>query len=208
MRKLFLAACLVGASFWPLAANGLMTSTNYTIYADSIETGGGLSTGGIYSLEDTFGETPAGVSTSSAYEIRAGYQYMVSGYLTMALSANSVNLGNLSQTAVNAAASTVTISTDSWTGYTLSISAVSGTAVASVSDGVVTAGSEEYGVAAAGGQSAVSGDVAIAAGTTVASSALPIDSSQTVLTFKASIGPSSSAGARSQTVTLTASANL
>lgn len=208
MRKLFLAACLVGASFWPLAANGLMTSTNYTIYADSIETGGGLSTGGIYSLESTLGESPSGVATSSAYEIRAGYQYMVRGYLTMSLSANSVSLGNLSQTAVNAANVTATVSTDSWTGYTLSISAVSGSPLSSVGDGTVTAGSEEYGIAAAGAQSVVSGDVAIAAGTTVASSALPIDSSQTVLTFKAAISSATASGARSQTITLTASANI
>lgn len=202
---LITGALLVGL---PKPVISAMSSTNYIIYADTVETGGGLSTGGIYSLEQTSGESPAGFSTSSAYEIRAGYQYMERGYLSLLISSNSLNLGTLSESAVSSAGTTLTVGTDSATGYSLSISGVAGSAVAPVSDGTVTAGSEEYGFAASGLESQVTGDVAVAASTLVAATSTPVGSSATVMTFKASMGGSTASGAYSQTVTMTASANL
>lgn len=192
----------------PFNVFAAMSSTNYYIYADSVETGGGLSTGGAYSLQDTTGESPSGFSTSSAYEIRAGYQYMERGLLTLQISLSSLNLGTLSTTSVSSAATTITVETDSTTGYSLSISAVSGTGLAAVSDGAVTAGSEEYGFAAAGSESQVVGDVGIAAATLIASTSSPIMSSATVMTVKASMNDSSTAGSYGQTVTVAASANI
>lgn len=185
-----------------------MSSTNYFIYADTVETGGGLSTGGIYSLEQTTGESPAGFSTSSAYEIRAGYQYMERGYLSLIISSNSLNLGTLSDSTVNSAGTTLTVGTDSATGYSLSISGVAGSAIAAVSDGTVSAGSEEYGFSASGPDSQVTGDVAVAASTLVAATSTPISSSATLMTFKASMSASTVSGGYSQNVTMTASANL
>lgn len=187
---------------------GAMSSTNYFIYADSIETGGGLSTSGTYSLQDTTGESPAGFSTSSAYEIRAGYQHMERGYISLTIDNLSLNLGTLSDSAVNSASTNATVGTDSATGYTLSTSAVSGTSIANVADGTVTAGSEEYGFSGSGSENQISGDVGVTAGVLIASTSSPITNSQTTLTFKASMSPSTAGGSYSQTITIAASANL
>lgn len=202
---LIIGICLAG---FPGPVICAMSSTNYFIFADSVETGGGLSTGGVYSLQDTTGESPAGFSTSSAYEIRAGYQFMERGYLSLLISSDSLNLGALDQGSVSSAATTATVNTDSITGYSLSISAVSGTSIAAVADGTVTAGSEEYGFSAAGTESGVTGDVAVAASTLISSFSGPITMSATVMTFKASKSPASAPGSYSQTVTIAASANI
>lgn len=167
-----------------------------------------MSTGGAYSLENTAGESPAGFSTSSVYEIRAGYQHMERGYISLYIDDNSLSLGALSTSTVNSASTTVTVSTDSATGYTLGIGAVVGTMIAPVTDGVVTSGSEEYGFSASGSESVVSGDVAVASATAVASAGSQIEGSQTIVTFKASRSPVTTAGSYSQSITLTASANI
>lgn len=209
MRQLFVLFIVASIAFCTASpAISAMSSTNYYIYADSVETGGGLSTGGAYSLENTVGESPAGFSSSSVYEIRAGYQHMERGYISLYIDDNSLGLGSLSTSTVNMASTSVTVSTDSVTGYTMAIGAVVGTMIASVSDGAVTSGSEEYGFSAAGSESVVSGDVAVAAATPVAAASFPIDGSQTVMTFKASRSVGTTAGVYSQTVTLTASANI
>lgn len=205
LALLIIGICLAG---FPGPVICAMSSTNYFIYADTVETGGGLSTGGVYGLQDTAGESPVGFSSSSAYEIRAGYQFMERGSLSLIISSNSLNLGTLSATAVNSGSTTATVTTDSVTGYSLSISSVSGTSVAAVTDGTVTAGSEEYGFSASGAESSVTGDVAVAASTLVASTSSPITDSATIMTFKASMSPSTVGGSYGQTVTIAASANI
>lgn len=207
MKKIAAAIIIILNFLLPSNSFGAMSSTHYTIYADAIDTGGNLSEGGIYSLQDTAGESPAGFSTSSLYEIRAGYQAMELGSLTIAISESSLNLGGLDSSVVNSASTTVTVSTDSSTGYILSIQSVSGSGLSAVTDGSVTAGAEEYGFSAQGTESIVSGDVAVQAGTAVASASAPKTGSETVLTFKASMSVSSVSGIYSQTIILSASAN-
>ena len=56
----------------PISVLAAMSSTNYMIYADSLETGGGLSSGGGYNLEDTIGEGIISGSVGSNYTIKAG----------------------------------------------------------------------------------------------------------------------------------------
>lgn len=185
-----------------------MSSTNYFIYADSIETGGGLSVGGAYSLEDTAGESPAGFINSTVYEIRSGYQHMERGYLSFIISNNSLNLGTLSTGAVNSASTTLTVGTDSVTGYTMSIFSISGSMIAGVLDGTVTAGSEEYGFSAVGSESQVTGDVAPAVSAIISSTSSPIFSSVTDMMFKASMSGTTVSGNYSQSLVLIASANL
>lgn len=206
--SLFLAALLLGFLAFPSASLGIMSSTNYTIFADSVDAGGILSTGGVYNLEDTTGESPAGSSTSSAYEVIAGYQAMDWSVLSMDINTTTINLGTLVLGQVASASAVVTISADADSGYVLSVSSVSGTSLTNVSDGAVTAGYEEYGVAASGTDAAFSDDRAIAAALNLSSSSTPVTGAQTTLTFKASIGTASSAGSRSQYITLTASTNI
>lgn len=208
MKKFLAVVLLFGGILFPLRALGLMSSANYTIYADSIDTGGVLSTGGIYSLEDTLGESFA-VSTSSinTYEVRAGYQYMEQNYISLDISPATVSLGTLVVSAVNASDATATVSTDAYAGYTLSIDSVTGSSVSAVADGAVTAGAEEYGFAATGGDSLFADDRALTPGLNVASTSTTAVDSQTILTFKASISASTAAGAYSQTISFLAAVN-
>ncbi len=192
----------------PLLANAIMTSTNYYIYADTVDTGGSVATSATYSLQDTIGETTSDVATSSSYTIRGGYQGMELGTISLQLSSATVNLGTLVSGQVSSASSIATVSTDSLTGYTLSVSSVSGTSITSVSDGSVSANSEEYGLAVSGDDRFFSDDRGISPGLVLAASSTAVSASATTLTFKASMSSGSSAGSYSQTVVLGASANL
>lgn len=201
-------SALVVSLFFPLVVLGAMSSTDYYIYADSIDIGGGLSVGGNYSLQDTSGGLAVGSQTGGTYEILGGYQSMERGELSFSVSSSSLSMGILSTTTISVASTIVSVSADSNTGYTLSVGSISGTHLTNVADGSVTAGSEEYGVVTGGDQGLLATDTAITTSLILASSNAPIVNSQTTLTFKAAVSPSTVAGSYSQTVTLTASANF
>ena len=119
----FLAIALFGLVAFGAAHEtwGAMSSTNYYIYADDFSMGGGLSTGTIYSLQDTIGQSPIDISTSTSYEIRAGYQYSVLGELSMSISDTSVDLGTLTGLGATSSAQTVvTVTADPASSFILS----------------------------------------------------------------------------------------
>lgn len=186
-----------------------MSSTNYHIYADSINTGGTLSTGGSYSIEDSLGETPStGTSTGGVYQINGGYQYMILGYLTLSIGSNSVNLANLGPNSISMATNTIVVDTNSGTGYTLSVDNVTGSILNNVADGVVSAGADEYGVNTSGGDGVLVADMAVVHGLVLASTTTtPASARSTDLVFKASTGAAPTVANYSQTITLSASAN-
>lgn len=189
--------------------NALMSSTNYTIFADSFSAGDIFSTG-TYRLESTVGEAPVGFSTSSSYEIRGGFQAMDKNSLSLNISGASVSLGNLISSAVNSGSAIAEVTTDCANGYILAISSVSGAGLAGVTGGSVVAGITNYGFSAVGSDSLISGDIPVAIGN-IASTSSAVTGSQTTLTFKASIKDSdrgSSDVSYSQVITLTASVNL
>lgn len=211
MRRisLFAIIILLGAMAFPSASFGVMSSTNYTIFADSIDAGGVLSTGGVYSLEDTIGESPAGGSASSSvYEVLAGYQAMDWSVLVLDVDTNTINLGTLSTSAVATSSATLTVTVDATSGYVLSVGSVSGTSLTAVSDGTVTAGAEEYGLAASGIDAAFADDRAITAGLNISSSSTLVTYAQTVVTFKAAISSASAAASLSQSITFSASTSI
>ncbi|MFA5061610.1 MAG: hypothetical protein WC526_00475 [Patescibacteria group bacterium] len=207
-KKIIHIFFLLGFLLFPLCALGMMSSTNYTIYADTVDSGGVYSSGGAYTLQDSAGESPAGFTTSSIYEVRGGYQAMERSSISLTLSSASLDLGTMSVSQVNSASTTASVVTNSESGYSLSVGSVSGSSLTGVADGSVTAGSEEYGVSLDGSDKLFSDDESITAGLGLASSSTPITSAGTILTFKAAIGSGTTAGARSQTITLTASANF
>ena len=204
----FIISFLVGALAFPSVSFGIMSSTNYTIFADSIDSGGALSTSGTYSLEDSIGESPVGSIVSSTYEILGGYQAMDWGGLALELDTTNINLGNLTTSAVASSTAVASVTAAAASGYVLSVGAVGGTSLAGVTDGVVTAGQEEYGVAVSGSDVAFFDDREIIGGLNLASSSTPVTNAPTNLTFKAAISASTATGARSQSITLTASANI
>jgi len=207
--RIILIFILLQSWFYPYVAEAAMSSTNYYIYADSIDTGGGLVTSTSFDLQGTAGESPSGATTSTTYIIRGGYQSMEVGTLSMSISAPSLSLGELSPSQVKAASTVVTITSDSTTGYTLSFASVAGTSITGVADGAVTAGSEEYGVAVAGVDAVFSDDKAVTANHAIASSNSVVVDRQATLTFKGSINSDSRpAGSYNQTVTLLAATNL
>ena len=206
--SLFLIALLLGVLIFPSTSWGLMSSTNYTIFADSIDSGGILSASGIYSLQDTAGEAPGGSTSSRTYTVIGGYQAMDWSVLTMDIDTATINLGTLAVDQIKSAAAVVTINADEDTGYVLSVASVSGTSLSAVSDGTVSVGTEEYGVAVSGIDAAFSNDRAIVANLNLSSSSTPVTGGNTTLTFKGAISALSVAGARSQAITLTASTNI
>jgi hypothetical protein len=200
----------------PLSVFALMTSTNYTIFADDFNSGI-VATSSAYRMESTVGESPADLTTSTSYTISGGYQAMDRVSLSLSISDSSLDLGNLSTSQVSSDNTTVTVTTESDTGYNLGMSAESwsGTALADVSDNTVTAGAEEYGFSITGldvnnSLLSIDNDIGnlVLAGTTVMSSSTSVTNSTSTLTFKASIGSGTGTGSRAHTVTLTLSAGL
>lgn len=208
MKKISFLLLLITVLICPQIVKGDMSSATYEIYADVVADGGVLSTGGTFSLEDTVGESAIGSITAGTYVVQGGYQAMTMGAIAMSVSDATLSLGELSASSVKTDNTIVTVTTDNASGYTLSTGVVSGTSISSVADGTVTAGSEEYGVAAAGADALLVGDVAITSALSVASSATPAAGNQTTLTFKASISGSSVAGSYTQTIPLIAAVNL
>lgn len=103
----------------------VMQSTNYRIGSDSVNAGGGLATSTTYSLESTTGEVATGESGSATYNLKAGYQQMQEVFIS--LSAVSTVLMTPSIPGISGGtangSTTVTVTTDSPSGYTLTIKA-------------------------------------------------------------------------------------
>ncbi len=103
----------------------VMTSSNYQIESDSINTGGGLSSSTNYQLESTVGEQATGESDSTSYSLRSGYQQMQETYLAISAIPSVVMAPSIPGVAGGIAngSTTVTVTTDNLAGYELSIRA-------------------------------------------------------------------------------------
>ncbi len=101
----------------------VMQSSNYRIQADSINFAGGFSSSTNYVLESTVGEIATGEGSSTNYGLRAGYQQMVTTFISMS-SPDSVTMGPSIPGITGGTANgstTVTVTTDSASGYSLTI---------------------------------------------------------------------------------------
>ncbi|MBI5221886.1 MAG: hypothetical protein HY980_00075 [Candidatus Magasanikbacteria bacterium] len=218
--RLFFCLCLaVSLVVFPLnAGSASMTSENYQLQLDSVDVGGNLTTSTNYKVSGSLGESP-GVhetqSTSTNYIIEAGFQAAASGVaLSATLSTNAVSLGSLTTADTNKASQTLTVTTNSPTGYSVTITEDGNLRSGSddindVSDGEVTASSEEYGFRTSGvaGQynnvdTAISG-----AAKTIATTSTIAISEQTTITYKASIAHGAAIGTYSHIVTITTTVN-
>ncbi|MEX2209403.1 MAG: hypothetical protein WD603_03775 [Patescibacteria group bacterium] len=132
--------------------------------------------------------------------------------LSFALSATSANLGTLSDSSVSTDDHTLTVSTNASGGYTLTgqgSTLTSGSdTVPFVTDGTVTTGVSEYGVAFAGASGHPAGDQDLTTTTTVASSTGPVSNATTTATYKASIVASQPAGSYQSSITYIATATF
>ncbi|MEM9336682.1 MAG: LamG domain-containing protein [Patescibacteria group bacterium] len=119
------------------------TSSNYQIQSDSINIGGGLSSSTNFVQESTVGEIATGPSDSSTYQLRAGYQQMQEVFLSMTTPADVVmnpSLGGLTGGTSNGSTSVV-VTTDSPSGYRLSIESENNPSMQSPEGGVI----DDYG---------------------------------------------------------------
>ncbi len=108
-----------------------MQSSSYQIQSDSVNFGGGLSSSTNYSLESTAGEIATGPSNSATFSLRAGYQQMQEVYISLTGASAVVmspSIPGVSGGTANGS-TTVTVTTDSPSGYQLTISAESSPAM-------------------------------------------------------------------------------
>ena len=84
IKLLVLVILVLGTLCLPANLLAAMSSTDYYIYADTVDTGGIFSTGGDYTLDSSAGESsPVGFSNDGTYEMRGGYQAMDRGYINI-----------------------------------------------------------------------------------------------------------------------------
>lgn len=206
----FLMLILTLGLILPLAAYAAMSSTNYYIYADSIDAGGVFGTSSLYSLHSVIGETGVGTVSSTSYEIRGGYLAMDRGYLSLDLTSNSINLGDLNTTTVSAASTTATISTDAVNGYGLSVASAvwNGASLADVTVPIFVAGTEAYGMVTSTIGGSDSDAFSIINNRLINTNVNPAINDRVVLTVKAAIGSATAAATYRQNITLQLMANF
>ncbi len=190
-----------------------MSSTNYINWMDSLNFGGEESSSSAsYKLQDTFGEIGTGIVTSTNFTGLIGFRLPegVEPTFTFTISKNSIDFGVLTVGTVYTDNVVVTTSTNATDGYFTTIVEDGelrtglGSDIDDVTDGTVSANSEEYGIRTTGASGQMNGaDTAIlSTAQEVADSAVAIDSDATTITFKVSIAPVTAAGIYEHTVTL------
>ncbi len=112
--------CLLSALTQNVSAR--MSSATYQINADIISAGGTLGTSTHYTLNDTVAETSAvGLGSSTNYILKDGFWHMVNTYVHFSVDSTLVDLGTLTPGAPVTGQNTLSVTTDAWNGYTLSI---------------------------------------------------------------------------------------
>lgn len=193
-----------------------MEGTDVTIYADSFSfVNAAYTTSTLFSLSLTGGELGATTTSGTIFAVRGGFQGAERGILTYTVSPSTITLGPMTYAGgVSSAGTIITVSTDSETGYSVSLTEdgnlrSGGNDINDVSDGEVTAGSEEYGIRASGDDALISGsaDRAISGAMLLASSAGEVSSRQTTVEFRAAVDAQTPLGTYGHGITFTVTVN-
>lgn len=117
-----------------------MSSTNYRVEFDSVNTGGSLGTSTNYNIQDTIGEIGSGSGTSTSYNIYAGYQQMNPDTILSMTVPSSVallpSIGGLTGGTADGQAS-ILVSTNGSSGYSLYLNSSTSPALQSPSSSFV-----------------------------------------------------------------------
>lgn len=191
-----------------------MSGGSFSIPADNLTINDTTTlTGGEFSIYDGGEYAAAGTSTSDGFDLRAGFQASLVGTISLSLDKSSITLGTLSLAGVSSDTVVATVTTDSLTGYTVTL-AEDGNLRSGALDiddvgggGTVTAGTEGYGLRTTGLSGALASDTAINGTITVVSTSTPVSADSTNLIFRAAVGPQSRAGSYGQIITVSATAN-
>ena len=188
----------------------VMSSANYKIFVDSINGGGQLGTSANYKLTDTIGEVGVTEDVSSTnYRSKAGFEAIsMDNTLSVSLSTNLIAIGALSTSNVVSADEVLTITTNG-SGYTTTLvsdgnlRASDGSDINNVSDGAVTAGSEEFGIRTSGtdGQYNSTDTSITTTAKTIGERSTSVNGGTLTVTFKASVDTNSSFNSYSNIVT-------
>ena len=124
-------------SYFKIFSGYEMGSDTYRMWQSSINVGGhgGSQTSTSYHLRETIGEIATGLSTSTLYKLFAGYQQMQEVYLALSAPSQvtmSPSIGGITGGQSDGTATT-TVTTDSPSGYALSVRASSSPAMATSS---------------------------------------------------------------------------
>jgi hypothetical protein len=194
-----------------IAFGDTMSSSSFVITSDDITTGGGNINSASFNAETDIGGKATGEDLASAsFAACAGYPCtLFEPYLTFSVTPNSISLGNLSTGSVASGTTTITTTSNAWSGYVTTVAtdgefrtADSLHTIPGVTDGTVTAGSAEYGIGLTGSDRSFTDDRAIS--TTpinVAANGGSAENSAVVVTFKAAISSTVTAGNYSQIAT-------
>lgn len=216
-KTYFTVLILAFLFFWiPFSISfAVMSGGTYDIFADTFSAtdDSAASTGGTYSLRSNGGESGVGNLSGGTYTLRGGFQAMEKSVLSMSFTTSSVGLGILSLVSIASSTVSSTVTTDSVTGYSITLTEDGnlrdgGNTLDDVLDGAVTAGSEEYGLRTIGGGGEWAGvDTAIVNGLEIATSLGVVNNQETGIQFRAAIGGSSLAGSYAHTITATITVN-
>lgn len=199
--------------FWARPISSVMSGNTFTIYADTFNFIDTASTSGdTFFITVTGGEVAATSTSGNTFELRGGFQAAEQGILSFSVSPSSLTIGPLSLSAVSTAGVDLIVSTDSETGYTITLVEDANLRFGSndindVSDGSVTAGSEEYGIITSGSDAQISSDTALSGTLTIASAYGRAPYRETTVVFRAAMGSNTIAGLYSHVVTFTATVN-
>ncbi len=216
MRKISFIVVIFVLGFFVAAhvAHAGMSSTNYKILTDALEVGG-YTTSSNYGLVGGAGEWQ-GVVTSSNYNVNAGFPAILADpSLSISVANGALSFGTLEKNVVASKSTTVTVTTDAPGGYSLRISEnknfTSGADdINDVSDGLVSDGSEEYGIRTSGTAGLYnSSDTSISTSwKNIASASSAVTSQATTVSFKVSVDNNTTPGSYSHTVTFAAVTNF
>ena len=197
----------------PATSLFMMSGGDFEIYADSFTViEGDQVSGGSFLLTQTGDSISTTSSTNATFELRGGFEAQEKGVLSFTLSSSTLNFSSLSSTTLAVATTTLRVSTDSETGYAVSLTqsgplANGGDTIDPVADGDVTIGSEEYGIRTSGADALQSGAVPIAGSVGIASAVGEVTARETDIGFYIAVSPSTPAGVYSHTVTFSVTVN-
>lgn len=204
MKRVVLVTFLLLLLVLPVKLLAESASESYILWGSAVTAGGNRSTSSNYinyvSVGDLSNDPLDSESYHSVIGLEALYEEPV---FTMTISTNDITLNPVPLTtgAVSTGDVTITVSTNADFGYSLTVTEHTamnngqGYFLADVSDGEVTAGSEEFGLAVSGTDVAFANDQGLSSTPlTIASRSIWGADRVSTITFKAAISPTTASG--------------
>ena len=121
MLKILSLISALSVGIFPMAVLA-MSSTNYKIDVDAINSGGELGSSANYEALDSIGDPFIGIGESANYALRGGFENSLTVGISLALDSDVKNLGSITPGTPISGTTTATVVTDAWGGYDLFIS--------------------------------------------------------------------------------------